>query len=150
MLNLQHCHTIGGFSTISVTVLTHSLLSGNVTEVSPDRPRPCTKTWPSVRVGKRLAYANCMPAKVTRTQTGCLRFFKPKLPLGSYTIMISEKTNKDNLVRDSSVGITTGYGLDGVVLESRQQQDILCCPEPFWGPASLLFNRYRGSYTGHM
>ena len=69
-----------------------------------------------------------MQAYIARTPSGCLRFFvKPKLPLGLNTIVVHEKTNKDNLVRSSSVGITTGYGLDGAVLESREQQDILYC-----------------------
>ena len=39
--------------------------------------------------------------------------------------------------RDSSVGIATGYGLDGPGIESRT------CPDRPWGPPSLLYNGYR-------
>jgi hypothetical protein len=38
----------------------------------------------------------------------------------------------------SSVGIVTGYGLDGPGIEIFRT-----CPDRFWGPPSLLYNGYR-------
>ena len=44
----------------------------------------------------------------------------------------------------SSVGITTGYGLDGPGIESRWGGEIFrTCPDRPWGPSSLLYNGYR-------
>ena len=45
--------------------------------------------------------------------------------------------------RDSSVGIATGYGLDGPVIESRWCEIFRTCPDRPWGPPSLLYNGYR-------
>ena len=42
----------------------------------------------------------------------------------------------------SSVGIATGYGLDGPGIESRWRRDIPCPDRP-WGPTSLPYNGYR-------
>jgi hypothetical protein len=42
----------------------------------------------------------------------------------------------------SSVGIATGYGLDGPGIESRWGE-IFRCPDWPWGPPSLLYNGYR-------
>ena len=49
-----------------------------------------------------------------------------------------------NVGRDSSVGIATGYGLDGPGIESRWGREIFrnCTGRP-WGPPSLLYNGYR-------
>jgi len=44
----------------------------------------------------------------------------------------------------SSVGIETGYGLDGPGIESRWGDEIFrTCPFRPWGPSSLLYNGYR-------
>jgi hypothetical protein len=43
----------------------------------------------------------------------------------------------------SSVGIATGYGLDGPGIESRWGEIICTCPDRPWGPSSLLYNGYR-------
>ena len=43
----------------------------------------------------------------------------------------------------SSVGIATGYELDGPVIESRGREIFLTCPDRSWGPPSLLHNGYR-------
>jgi len=46
----------------------------------------------------------------------------------------------------SSVYIATGYGLDGVGIESRLGgggKIFRTCPDRPWGPASLLYNGYR-------
>ena len=44
----------------------------------------------------------------------------------------------------SSVGIATGYGLDGPRIESRWGAEIFrTCPDRPWGPTSLLYNGYR-------
>ena len=49
-----------------------------------------------------------------------------------------------NVGRDSSVGIVTGYGLDGPGIESRWGGDIFRTrPDRPWGPPSLLYNGYR-------
>jgi len=44
----------------------------------------------------------------------------------------------------SSVGIVTGYGLDGPGIESRWGGEIFRTrPDRPWGPPSLLYNGYR-------
>ena len=44
----------------------------------------------------------------------------------------------------SSVGIATGYGLNGPGIESRWGGEIFrTCPDRPWGPPSLLYNGYR-------
>ena len=45
----------------------------------------------------------------------------------------------------SSVGIATGYGLDGPGIESRwgKAEIFLTCPDRPWGPPSLLYSGYR-------
>jgi hypothetical protein len=43
----------------------------------------------------------------------------------------------------SSVGIATGYGLDGPGIESRWGEIFRNCPNRPWGPPSLLYNGYR-------
>ena len=44
----------------------------------------------------------------------------------------------------NSVGIATGYGLDGPGIESRWGGEIFrTCPDRPWGPPSLLNNGYR-------
>ena len=45
----------------------------------------------------------------------------------------------------SSVGIATGYGLDGPGIESRWGggEIFRICPDRPWGPPSLLYNGYR-------
>jgi hypothetical protein len=47
--------------------------------------------------------------------------------------------------RDSSVGITTRYGLEGPGMESRWRRDFSHSSRPPWGPPSLQ-NRYRVSF----
>ena len=42
----------------------------------------------------------------------------------------------------SSVGIATGYGLDGPRIESRWGEIFRTCPDRPWGPTSLLYNGY--------
>jgi len=45
---------------------------------------------------------------------------------------------------DSSVGIATGYGLDGPRIEFRWGGEIFrICPDLPWGPLSLLYKGYR-------
>ena len=43
----------------------------------------------------------------------------------------------------SSVGIATGYGLDGPGIESGRGEIFRTCPDRPWGPPSLLYNGYR-------
>ena len=43
----------------------------------------------------------------------------------------------------SSVGIATGYGLDGPGIESRCGEIFCTCPDRPWCPSSLLCNGYR-------
>ena len=45
--------------------------------------------------------------------------------------------------RDSSVGIATGYGLDGPGIESRRGEIFRTCPDRPLGPPSLVYNGYR-------
>ena len=42
----------------------------------------------------------------------------------------------------SSVGIATGYGLDGPVSNPGGGEIFRVCPDRPWGPPSLLYNRY--------
>ena len=49
----------------------------------------------------------------------------------------------------SSVGMTTGYGLDGPRFESWWGGEIFrTCPDRPWGPHSLLYNGYRAFLGG--
>jgi hypothetical protein len=45
--------------------------------------------------------------------------------------------------RDSSVGIATGYGLDGPGIESRWRRNFPHLSRPSCGPSRILYNRYR-------
>jgi hypothetical protein len=50
----------------------------------------------------------------------------------------------------TSVGIATGYGLDGPGIESRWGEIFRTCPDRPWGPPSLLYNGYRVFPGGRM
>jgi hypothetical protein len=50
--------------------------------------------------------------------------------------------------QDSSVGIATGYGLDGLGIKSRWGRDFHTRPDWPWGLPRLLYNRYRVSFPG--
>jgi hypothetical protein len=56
---------------------------------------------------------------------------------------IDEHILKINRAIGSSVGIATGYGLDGPGIESRWGEIIRTCPDRPWGSPSLLYNGYR-------
>jgi hypothetical protein len=43
----------------------------------------------------------------------------------------------------SSVGIATGYGLDGPGIESQWGEIFRMRPDLTWGPPNLLYNGYR-------
>jgi hypothetical protein len=43
----------------------------------------------------------------------------------------------------SSAGVATGYGLDGLGIESRWGEIFRTCPDWLWGPPSILYNGYR-------
>jgi len=43
----------------------------------------------------------------------------------------------------SSVGVATGYGLDGPGIESQWGKIFHTCPDQRWGPPSPLYNGYR-------
>ena len=45
--------------------------------------------------------------------------------------------------RDSSVGIVTGYRLDGPGIDPGGGEIFRTCPDRPWGPPSLLYNGYR-------
>jgi hypothetical protein len=51
---------------------------------------------------------------------------------------------------DSSVSIVTSYGPHGPdsILGTARFFFPPQCPDRLWGPASLLSNRYRGSFPG--
>jgi hypothetical protein len=52
----------------------------------------------------------------------------------------------------STVSIVSGYGLDDRVIEVRSPAETKgfflypLCPDRLWGPPSLLYNGYRGSF----
>ena len=52
--------------------------------------------------------------------------------------------NNNNVVRDSSVGMATPYGLDGPGIESPWGSEIFrTSPDQLWGLPCLLYNGYR-------
>ena len=51
-------------------------------------------------------------------------------------------------IRDSSVGIATLYGLEGLGIESQWGEIFRNRPDRPWGPPSLLYNGYRISFLG--
>jgi hypothetical protein len=53
-----------------------------------------------------------------------------------------------NVGWDSSVGITTGYELDGPRIESRWMRTFRIRPDRPWGPPSLLYSGYWVSFPG--
>jgi len=55
-----------------------------------------------------------------------------------------DRDNIHHACRDSSVGIATGYGLDGPGIEPRWGDEIFRTrPDQPWGPPSLVCNGYR-------
>ena len=50
--------------------------------------------------------------------------------------------------RDSVVGITTRYGLDGPGIAPRWGEIVRSRPDRHWSPPSLLYNGYRLSFPG--
>ena len=72
------------------------------------------------------------------------------LPLPLYAIMVYMGTavalseyDMCKMGRDSSVGIVTRYGLDGLGIESRWGRDFPHPSRPALGPTHLLYNVYR-------
>jgi len=59
--------------------------------------------------------------------------------------MYLEVRNRKNIYTyggpGSSVGIATGYGLDGPGIEFRWGEIFRTCPDRPWGPPSLLYPR---------
>ena len=53
-----------------------------------------------------------------------------------------------NTVRDSSVGIATRYGLDGLGIESRRGRIFRSRPDPSWGSTQPPVQWYRVCYPG--
>jgi len=47
------------------------------------------------------------------------------------------------MIRDSAVGITTRYGLEGPGIESRWGEIFRTHPDRPWDPPSLLYSWYR-------
>jgi hypothetical protein len=60
-----------------------------------------------------------------------------------FVTLLFSRCSKSDMGRDSSVGIATGYRLDGrgKILFSSSQ-----LPYRLWGPSRLLCNRYRGLF----
>ena len=58
------------------------------------------------------------------------------------------KFNVGLVGRDGVVGIATRYGLDGPGIESRWGEIFRTRPDQPWGPPSLLYSRYRLSFSG--
>jgi hypothetical protein len=50
--------------------------------------------------------------------------------------------------RDSVVGVTTRYRLDGAGSNLDGDETFCTCPEWPWGPPSLLYNGYHVSFLG--
>jgi hypothetical protein len=49
---------------------------------------------------------------------------------------------------DSTIGIPTHYGLDGLGIESRWERDFPHSSRPALGPPSFLYNGYGVSFPG--
>jgi hypothetical protein len=72
--------------------------------------------------------------------------------------MLLSSTQHNNIVyiqyfvnRGSSVSIVFGYGLDDRAIEVRspagaKEFSSILCPDRLWGPPSLRYNGYRGSF----
>jgi len=61
----------------------------------------------------------------------------------SATLMLINNNYSKNIEPCSVVGIATGYGLDGLGIESRWGEVFRTCPDRPWGPPNLLYNGYR-------
>ena len=90
---------------------------------------PTSSKWPlslrfATNLGKHFSSASL-----------CLKPHPP--PLHYWTLIIS------GVDRDSSVGIVTGYGLDGPGIESLWRLDFPHPSRPALGPPRLLYNGYR-------
>ena len=49
---------------------------------------------------------------------------------------------------DGSVGVAIPYGLDGLGISKPPGQTLRNHPDRPWGPTSLLYDGYRGSFSG--
>jgi hypothetical protein len=59
-----------------------------------------------------------------------------------------DRVSKHTMGRDSSVGIVTRYGLDGLGMESRWGRDFLKPSRPALGPTQPPIQRVPGLYPG--
>jgi hypothetical protein len=114
----------------------------------------CTQTWQHSQLAQTQ----------TRTQYSLFhhRSNTNQATLGNTFILHSEPTTippscaQNNsschqflrVSRYSSVGITTGYGLDGPGIECQRGEIFRTRPDRPWGPPMLLYNRYRVYFLG--
>jgi hypothetical protein len=87
---------------------------------------------------KNMALRICTRLGVVMAQLMC----RHRISLGC----LNNKLNAIKLIQSggsgSSIGIATGYGLDGPGIESRWGEIFRNWPDRPWGPRSLLYNRY--------
>jgi hypothetical protein len=93
----------------------------------------------TTRLRSNFSHFSCYQSLHTRKNTN---IFKPCYWGPHFVTTLNQYVG-----RDSSVGIATGYGLDGPGIESRWDEIFRTCPDRPWGPPSLLYNRYR-VFTG--
>jgi hypothetical protein len=68
---------------------------------------------------------------------------------------VDSDTIKTDVIRQkgepgSSVSIVSGYELDDRAIEAAEAKGFFLyplCPDRLWGPSSLLYNEYRGSFS---
>ena len=65
--------------------------------------------------------------------------FKTEFPIG----VLLYSSNRSGVGLESSVGIATRYGMDGLGIESRWRRDFPTLSDRPRGPPSLLYNAYR-------
>jgi hypothetical protein len=67
-------------------------------------------------------------------------------------VLLSIRISNNDGEPVSSVSVVSGYGLDDQAIEVRSLAEATefflrpLCPDQLWGPPSLLYNGYRGSF----
>jgi hypothetical protein len=120
--------------------VTKTLTTIHPTTLHPwfSNPNPVPYHWDSYAKLCLILYSPQISQPNFYTHLSCLRFPRTECV---YT--------RDGLVgRDSSLGITTGYELDGTGIEYRWGREFPHPPDLTYSPPSLLYNGYWVSFPG--